>query len=58
MIDEPSAFNLLDRTGITAPRSIMFGVYTGTPSEDGLFLPPDWKRIREGLLDTGSTGPS
>jgi hypothetical protein len=28
----------------------MYGVYSETPSEDGFFVPEDWRAIHEGLL--------
>jgi hypothetical protein len=55
-IQDTSAFDLLDRRGVARPRSIMFGGYSDTPSEDGFFLPDDWKMVRQGLTASGSTG--
>jgi hypothetical protein len=51
-----AAFDLVGRRSIFHPQSIMYGFYSGTPSEDGLFLPKDWSVIRRGLLATTSTG--
>ena len=53
---DPSAFDLLGRRSILQARSIMFGQYNGTPSEDGLFIPSDWTKILEGLVASASTG--
>jgi hypothetical protein len=55
-IQDPSAFDRLGRRSIQQPRSIMFGYYRDTPSEDGLFLHADWNTIREGLMASESTG--
>jgi hypothetical protein len=51
-----AAFDLVGRRSISRPQSIMYGYYSGTVSEDGLFLPSDWSTIRNGLMDTTSTG--
>jgi hypothetical protein len=51
-----AAFDLVSHRSIRWPRSIMYGYYSDTPSEDGLFLPNDWSTIRKGLLATTSTG--
>jgi len=51
-----AAFDLVGRRSIHHPQSIMYGYYSGTVSEDGLFLPNDWSTIRHGLLATMSTG--
>ena len=56
-INAPAAFNMVDRRTITDPRSIMFAFYTQSTNEQALFLPDDWKAIREGLLAKESTGP-
>lgn len=56
-IDAPTAFNLLNRRAITAPRSIMFSFYTGNTNAQSLFLSKDWSNIRQGLLTKDSTGP-
>ena len=55
-IDAPSAFDLLNRKTISNPQSIMYNPVGG--NDRCLFLPEDWKTIREGLLTLESTGPS
>jgi len=57
-IDDPAAIDMLGRRSVASPRSIMYNFYSGTPSENGFFVPSDWAGVLQGLVASTSTGPS
>ena len=56
VINEPSAFDVRLFADVSAPRSLMHGVYSNTPNGTAFLYPDQWRLIRNELLTTSSTG--